>query len=212
MCSNLPPLNPFCTHKRTPLSELNVAQNLVTEGLSLPHTDSPALTIPACVHMQGLKLSTVTQASVYHAIRTLNSRSQTSRICQQTTRNLELVQSSLQTFNKLHPRQSDIWMSLQHTQPPPKIHNFLYLALHSGLRIGTYWKHIPGYEDRALCPKCQTTKDLTHILLECKCPGQHKVWILTAELWCKKHHSWPMLSIGLLLGCCSAVFPNAMGS
>lgn len=79
---------------------------------------------------------------------------------------IELVQNSLQTFNKVCPYQADIWMSIQCVSLPPKIHNFLFLALNGSLRIGTYWNHIPGYEDRAFCSECNSVEDLNHILVQ----------------------------------------------
>lgn len=41
-----------------------------------------------------------------------------------------------------------------------------------------YWDNIQGYEPRGVCAHCGTTESMGHILLECSCPGQVKIWEL----------------------------------
>lgn len=79
-------------------------------------------------------------------------------------------------------------------------------ATHSALRVGKFWAHIPGFEDRATCQVCGEIESLDHILLECKQPGQSEVWKLAVELWAKKYGVLPQPSMGGILGCCLAAF------
>ncbi|KAF8144614.1 hypothetical protein K438DRAFT_1992637 [Mycena galopus ATCC 62051] len=72
--------------------------------------------------------------------------------------------------------------------------------MHGSLRIGKYWKHILGFEERELCTTCQVPESLEHILLQCTRPGQAKIWSLAEELWTKKGHTWQLPTLGALLG------------
>ena len=151
------------------------------------------------------------QSSAYCTIHSFWTQGHNTVFCQRTAKNLTLVQDSLQTFNNLCPLPSDIWMSIQCSSLPPKIHNFIFLALHVGQWIETFWNHIPGYEERATCSACNKLEDLNHILLKCRRSGQQEVWNLMRQLWTKKHTQWPTLTLGLLLGCCAVIFCDAKG-
>ncbi|KAJ7720332.1 hypothetical protein B0H16DRAFT_1793536 [Mycena metata] len=62
-----------------------------------------------------------------------------------------------------------------------------------------------------ICQFCGEPEDLEHVLLKCKHPGQQEVWELAKNLWLKKHPSWPMLSLGSILGCGLAEFADQNG-
>ncbi|KAJ7497835.1 hypothetical protein B0H11DRAFT_1696870, partial [Mycena galericulata] len=78
-------------------------------------------------------------------------------------------------------------------------------------RIGKFWTHIPGFEDRAECHACGEVESMEHILLNCRKPGRAKVWELAETLWKSKHPKWPTLSMGTLMGCALTVFTDENG-
>ena len=84
-------------------------------------------------------------------------------------------------------------------------------TLVNGYKIGRYWSHIPGYEERAKCATCNTEESMTHILTECRAVGQKELWSLVEELWKKKHHEWHEVSIGSILTCGMADFRTRRG-
>ncbi|KAF8209307.1 hypothetical protein K438DRAFT_1572011, partial [Mycena galopus ATCC 62051] len=78
--------------------------------------------------------------------------------------------------------------------------SFLWRCLHGSLQIGKYWKHILGFEERELCPTCQVSESLEHILLQCTRPGQAEIWGLVEELWTKRGHTWQPPTLRAILG------------
>ncbi|TFK83514.1 hypothetical protein K466DRAFT_627400 [Polyporus arcularius HHB13444] len=104
----------------------------------------------------GASLRAITQKLAYKGIRA-NKAHKGDR--QATDRMLDRVQQSV--------KYAALWKGLRKRDIPRKMRDFWWKALHDALRIGSYWKHIPGYEDRATC---------SHILTECEAPGQKVIW------------------------------------
>ncbi|KAJ7145978.1 ribonuclease H-like protein, partial [Mycena epipterygia] len=152
--------------------------------------------------LRGAKLATLTQAIAYAGIKELKgvvSRNATSK-------NIELVTEAVKhNFGRV-PTAEQIWKSIRNKDFTRQLKNFLYKSLHSAHKIGPYWKHIPECEERGICQFCNETEDLEHILLRCRKPGQQLVWSLAKDLWLKKHPSWPIPSLGSILGCGLASF------
>lgn len=93
-------------------------------------------------------------------------------------------------------------MSIRGPIFPPKLHNFFYLAIHGGQRIGHWWSKISGYEDRQTCAYCNLPDTMDDILTQCTKPGQLIAWNLARTLWEKKTSlPWLNPSLGLILGC-----------
>ncbi|KAJ7079636.1 hypothetical protein B0H15DRAFT_757130, partial [Mycena belliarum] len=84
----------------------------------------------------------------------------------------------------------------------------LWKGIHGAHRVGKYWEHIPGFENRATCHHCNEMESLEHILFDCRKPGQAEVWKLVEELWAKKSNSPLDKSMGGILGCCLAAFEH----
>jgi hypothetical protein len=61
-----------------------------------------------------------------------------------------------------------IWNSLKSTTIRLKIRQFLFKATHGTQKIGHYWTHINGYEERQTCLTCGTTESMEHILIHCQ--------------------------------------------
>ena len=63
------------------------------------------------------------------------------------------------------------------------ITDFLWRILQGKLKIGKYWKNIPGYEERASCKICGGLETIDHILLECNAKGREEAWDMAERLW-----------------------------
>ena len=86
---------------------------------------------------------------------------------------------------KTYPTEKKIWEGLKGKEIRRQITDFLWKQLHGRLKIGEYWKNIPGYEERSLCQECNTTETMEHILLECRAEGREEIWISAERLWNK---------------------------
>ena len=42
-------------------------------------------------------------------------------------------------------------------------------------------ENIPGFEDRAICPRCNVEESLEHTVTSCQASGQEKIWKLANE-------------------------------
>ncbi|KAJ7657452.1 hypothetical protein DFH06DRAFT_1409785 [Mycena polygramma] len=145
------------------------------------------------LHLRGAKLTTLTQALAYKAIKSL--RATPSR--KTTEANVKLIQDAGLLQRGKTPTVASIWKS-----------TFLWKAIHGAHRIGKFWTNIPGYEDRATCQSCGELESLQHILFECQCPGQLEIWKLVGELWAMKLGVMPAPTMGGVLGCCLVSFES----
>lgn len=105
------------------------------------------------------------------------------------------------------PMAAQVWVSIRHKDFPRQVKNFLWKSLHSTHHIGKFWSHGPECADQATCQFCGEPEDPEHIALKCRRLGQS----LAKELWLKKHPSWPVPSLGSLLGCGLASFSDDKG-
>ncbi|KAJ7711323.1 hypothetical protein B0H16DRAFT_1667787 [Mycena metata] len=104
-----------------------------------------------------------------------------------TDNNVKQIQTAIKLQSGTRPMSAEIWASIRHKDFTRQVRNFLWKSVHSAHRIRTFWKHIPEY--------------LEHIILKCRRPGQSEIWKLAKDLWQKKHPTWPVLSLGNILGC-----------
>lgn len=84
--------------------------------------------------------------------------------------------------------------------------------MHDGYKVGRFWRNIPNYEQRGICPVCEDEyESLEHILIECQAPERELVWDLAKELFSKKGLRWPELRFGTILGCGHSNFKDSEG-
>ncbi|KAJ7663723.1 hypothetical protein DFH06DRAFT_986691 [Mycena polygramma] len=160
------------------------------------------------LRLQGVKLSTLTQAIAYAGIK--ESKEAVSR--KASDNNVKQVTSEIERIFDRIVTPTQVWRSIRHRDFSRQLKNFLWKSLHSAHRIGErFWKHIPNCEERGICQFCDEPEDLEHILLKCRRPGQALMWSLAKELWLKKHHTWPELTLGSVLGCGLATFKVEKG-
>ncbi|KAJ6475887.1 hypothetical protein DFH09DRAFT_1253527 [Mycena vulgaris] len=178
------------------------AAALAKSSIQNAATYAPSLEIPAAARTQGAKLATLTQALAYRGIkeqRTIPSR-------KDTEENLKLIRDVSKNLFERTPTPAKIWKSVRHADLSRRVKTFLWKSIHGAHRIGKFWKHIPGYEERGMCSHCDVVETLEHILLECTSPARAQIWELVQQLWLKKRRQLPPLSMGLILGCCMATF------
>ncbi|KAJ7736456.1 hypothetical protein B0H16DRAFT_1326508 [Mycena metata] len=184
-----------------------MARLIAKEDLSTREPSKISIEIEASMSLDGAKLSTLTQKLAYAGIE--ERKAEVSR--KATDNNVKQVRAAIKLQNNKMPTTAQVWTSIRHKDFTRQVRNFLWKSLHSAHRIGIIWKHIPECEDREICQFCDEPEDLEHILLKCKHPGQQEVWELAKNLWLKKHPSWPMLSLGSILGCGLAEFADENG-
>ncbi|KAJ7610029.1 hypothetical protein DFH06DRAFT_1016813 [Mycena polygramma] len=157
--------------------------------------------------LRGAKLSTLTQAMAYRAIKQL--RNETHR--KTTDENILAIQAATTTLYKKNPKAAAIWKSIRNPDISRQIRNFLWKTIHGAHRVGKFWLNIPEMEERATCQHCGVIESMEHILLECTRPGQKEVWQLAEKLWLLNHTDWPAVSFGGMLGCGLATFKDENG-
>lgn len=89
----------------------------------------------------------------------------------------------------------------------PRMRDHIWNLLIGRIRCGSYWKHIPGYEDRQWCKACEThgerevEESINHLWLGCQHNSQSNAWEYTRWLWNKTSKKpMPYPSIGLIRG------------
>ncbi|TFY53337.1 hypothetical protein EVJ58_g9508 [Rhodofomes roseus] len=141
--------------------------------------------------LSGAKLASLTQAIAYRGV--LNKRGAAER--PRTTNQVQRTLDHVGRPGDPAPPAQILWTSLRNKDIHRRIVDFLWKGLHDALKIGNFWTHIPGYEDRAECRKCGTRESLAHIIAECGQPGQGLIWAMTGALWRKKAKAWTKPSV-----------------
>ena len=80
--------------------------------------------------------------------------------------------------------------------------------MHGTFRIGHFWSNIPSYETRGQCNRCQTTEDMSHILITCTTGTASQVWHLAQNAWPHAPEFWPNISLGIILAGGSIATPE----
>ncbi|KAH9913119.1 uncharacterized protein B0H18DRAFT_888756, partial [Fomitopsis serialis] len=158
-------------------------------------------------NVSGARLDLMTQRLAYRGIR---ERKQTTER-RGTAANISKIKNSLRERTGEEHHEADIWRSIRSKDIRRQVGDFLWKSIHEAHRCGTYWKKIPGYEDRGTCRTCGTTDTLEHILTECRAPGRREIWRLAKELWKKKDKTgaWTPIKIEDVLGAGLRTWRNA---
>jgi ribonuclease HI len=184
------------------------ANKLANEGLQKVSYNNLDLTLNKKFNLTGAQLSTMSQAMTYQGIR---ERMQiTSR--RSTIITLDITRHAVKRITGHLPTDATIWHSIRSKDITRTIRVFLWKLIHGTHKCGDFWLKIPDFEHRSLCPECRVEDSMTHILTECRIPGQKEIWRLTEELWLAKHNSWPKVNnLGVIVGCAMASFLTKTG-
>ena len=177
------------------------SDQLAKEGAEKEAPDELNLEIPKEFDLQGAKLVTLTQAIAYKGI--LEKKGPYIRPA--TSNNLETARLAIAEYMQKLETDETIWHGLQKPTIRIKIRQFLYKAMHETQKIGNFWSHIPGYEERQNCPTCQVPESMTHILIHCRATPVRAIWSLAREHWPHENLQWPNITLGMILGCGSIV-------
>ncbi|KAJ3871289.1 hypothetical protein F5051DRAFT_341111 [Lentinula edodes] len=163
------------------------------------------------LHVTGAKLSAMTQALAYQAIRARELT--TGKMYRRRTHiNIMRVQNCTEDLFNYIPTPEAFWKSIRHKDLELKIQIFLWKVAHDAYWTGTHWANIanPSLQERTMCHLCGEVDDFTHILTKCQSPGQERIWELAGALWGKKLNNitWRMPTVGDILGCGLAKIKN----
>jgi len=153
------------------------------------------------------KLAIMTQKKLYRMIMAQHQVNDQ----EATMANMDTIRAAVYELSNERPTDKSVFTSLRRREHPTKIKNFLYKTIHNAYKCGKYWRHIPGFEERAECHVCNTEDSMMHILTECRASGQEKIWKLAEELWERRGLPWVSPTIGLILGSNTINFCNHKG-
>ncbi|KAI0334086.1 RnaseH-domain-containing protein [Cubamyces sp. BRFM 1775] len=155
------------------------ADLLAKKGADAPRPFLPiALPAPDRFLKKGAELKALTQKLAYQAI---NMR----RTKESVQRETPLLHEALEYLGHVAARKHNVdefWTAIRKDPISKKARDFLWKTVLNAHKAGSYWKHIPGYEDRATCAVCGTLDSLTHILTECTAPGAKELWSLARNM------------------------------
>ncbi|KIY52372.1 hypothetical protein FISHEDRAFT_35149, partial [Fistulina hepatica ATCC 64428] len=144
----------------------------------------------------GVSLHGITQVKAYKALRAQSKQPERPT----TVTTVEEVQEAARKRTGKTPRVEQLWASVTHKDFNRSFQFFLWRVMHGSYKVGRYWSHIPGYEERAMCPECNETETMEHIIFRCRASGQTEIWHLAANLWKNKAgEALPITSLGDIL-------------
>ncbi|KAI0677753.1 hypothetical protein C8Q78DRAFT_1090248, partial [Trametes maxima] len=173
------------------------ADKLAAQGAKEPRPMLPINLPPKKKFLHpGAALAGMTQKLAYKGIRKWRGE----HVRETTQKNLRQVREEVKQLTGTESRTEAVWKALRRDPIPRKIRDFLWKALHGAHRVGEYWNHIPGYEQRGLCAKCGTHETMEHILTKCTAPGQEIAWKLAKETLEKRGVKLQTINLGIALG------------
>ncbi|KAI0645435.1 RnaseH-domain-containing protein [Trametes meyenii] len=173
------------------------ADKLAAEGTDKPAPVQPdRLLAPRKFLHQGAALAKMMQKLAYRGIREVGNKIERRK----TETNLERIRSEVKQATKLTRSVAQVWVMLRKDPIQRKVRDYLWKAIHGAQRVGAFWKHIPGYEQRAVCEKCGVEESMEHILTECEAVGQKQLWRRARAVLETKGLVLPEMTLGLVLG------------
>ncbi|KAF6756458.1 hypothetical protein DFP72DRAFT_810422, partial [Ephemerocybe angulata] len=159
------------------------ASALAAATISMLPLNKPVLKFPIKYSqiVQGARLATQTQASLYAAIGDWHSKAATER--RSTMENLTVAKATASRTLGHEPSSEAVWKSIRNANvTQKKIRAFLWKLMHGALPCGVNWNDNPAYADRALCQHCQVRETAEHLLTECPDSCQSTLWSLADGL------------------------------
>ncbi len=172
------------------------ADKLASLGAELPRPFRP-VSLPKLRYLRnGASLAALTQSLAYRGVKRANLAKERRAV----GRNMGEIARAILEASDIAPLASGVWGALRKDPVSRPIRDFLWKTIHGAQKVGTYWTHIPGFEERAVCAECGVTEDMEHILISCCASGPNLVWRITRKLLSKKAITVPQISLGLALG------------
>ena len=125
----------------------------------------------------GAKLQSMTQKKAYELILRETTENPGGL---KTITNLEKIKEQMAEHNK-KITDKEIWKSLTRIYSPQTT-DFIWKIIHGRLKCGSFFRFIPGWQDKEFCP-CGASESIEHILLLCNESGQEELWKIVKEKW-----------------------------
>ncbi|KAH9858722.1 hypothetical protein C2E23DRAFT_717188 [Lenzites betulinus] len=146
--------------------------------------------------LPGAKLAGISQKFAYESILQWKN----APLRRRTECAVSMIKEALNDDFALNLGCSRIWSNVWGKEIAVKTSVFFWKMMHDAYRVREYWKNIPGYENRAICPVCNVEETMYHILKECSAPGQELVWGLALRLLERRGVTLPSMTFGAILG------------
>ncbi|KAF8054840.1 hypothetical protein FPV67DRAFT_1752441 [Lyophyllum atratum] len=179
------------------------ADRLARMAIAAPTTQGLDLEIHKTLSASGAKLSMITQALAYKAIRVKKMTAKNHHRTR-TERNLDKIKLSLERKQGSRPTTERIWKKIRNKDFSRQARYWLWMSIHDAYWIGSHWtkpQFDEEFQERAICKHDGCIESMEHILTECESPGQRQVWEDTKSLWERqKQGSWSKPTIDEILG------------
>jgi ribonuclease HI/exonuclease III len=172
------------------------ADALAAAGARLESEDEDIdMRFPADTMVTGAKLTRISQSAVYALL------TDTGEVTRRATRqSVEKIKTATKEIFGEAPTTEAVWRSMRHRDMTKKVRDFLWKHAHGIYKLGSFWNHIPGFEDRAECPLCNKLDTFDHIITECGSTERVTVWEQANGLWRRRYDEDLPLSAGAVLG------------
>ena len=150
---------------------------------------------PADTMVTGARLARISQSAIYAPL------TDTGEVARRATQQLvEKIKTANKEIFGEAPTTEAVWRSMRHRDVTRKVRDFLWKHVHGIYKLGSFWNHVPGYEDRAECPLCNKPDTFDHIVTECGSTEKETVREQANGLWRRKYDEDLPLSVGAVLG------------
>nr|GAT45911.1 predicted protein [Mycena chlorophos] len=199
----------FLVDERGDMQELKQANARANNACDTSQAGTIPVPILPGYELPGVKLANIRQRIVYHAIREWKNAERKKRESMEE-RVADITADVLHDYDRAVDPEN-IWLSAHTKDIALNTRNFIWRMMHDSFRLGRKWEDIPRCEDFGVCELCGAEETIQHILLECKHPGQEQVWAEAKALWAKTGLPWRATTLGGILACGLATFPNRNG-
>ncbi|KAF8867744.1 hypothetical protein CPB84DRAFT_1637079, partial [Gymnopilus junonius] len=143
----------------------------------------------------GVRLTEITQKLAYKYTRLRNA---TNPITITTSRNLMRIKDEVEDATKNRPTTELIWKSLKLIRTQ-RIADFFWRMIHGKIKCGSFFRHMPKWQDRQFCP-CGQIEDIDHITLHCEKSGPRFMEYLSKIWVCLTKKPFQTPTYGTLMG------------
>ncbi|KIY46167.1 hypothetical protein FISHEDRAFT_11291, partial [Fistulina hepatica ATCC 64428] len=154
------------------------------------------------VRLTGAKLSKMTQARVYAAIRETKMEKYEKRAATQQV--IATVQEQVEDVYNHKPTEAGIWRAIRNKTIHREARFFLWMTAHNAYMVGENWLR-QGFSDeyriRSVCTHCGQMESMEHILFKCRSPGQAQIWKEIKFLFEQKGLEWCQPNLGEVVAC-----------
>jgi hypothetical protein len=191
--------------------DANIIYRLKSEARTTNTENTPTIPeedIPPEFKRDGARIQLLTQKMAYTLI--LKQKKKTPGT-HNTRKNIETIKNDIKTKTKLNINEKEIWESINKDHIPLRYRDFTWKMIHNRQKVGHWFGHIPGWEDKKFCT-CGEIDTIKHIILECILNKAEDTWNLTKKLWEKTSNvNWLQPNLGILMAPTTVKLPKRNG-